>query len=68
MAKSLKDQLHDIEQNGGTVPAGYTYNPRRSPRLEKKTVANRQQNDTDKDTDKVTDTDAGKGGKKEDEA
>lgn len=31
--KTIKEQLHDIEQNNMPVPHGYTYNPRHEPRL-----------------------------------
>lgn len=31
--KTIKEQLHDIEQRGERPPRGYTYNPRTDPRL-----------------------------------
>lgn len=34
--KTIKEQLHEIEQGGGRPEPGYVYNPRTEPRLFKK--------------------------------
>lgn len=53
MARSHKSIIEGIEQRGEPVPGGYSYNPRRDPKLEKldSPVATGQRNEDSEETD-----------------